>query len=273
MSMHSILMILIEITFFSSAVFLFLICKAKIQSKYLYRDNILLVIASTIITYFILSILPSSAKSLIYAIIPFVVFVLIVLLTLIRFYRNPERRIQAGSEDILAPADGFIAYVKKIEGGRIPFSLKGKNISKLSELTKVNVLETPCWLVGITMTLFDVHYTRAPISGNVVLNQHFTGRFLSLKDAESRVENERNTTVIENDLCQIGVIQIASKRVRDIESFVQTGQIVQPGERIGRIKFGSQTDILFPVNSVLKIRVGEWVYGGKTIIANMILDI
>jgi len=267
--MHNILIIFLEITVFSSVVFSFLVFRAKVKLKYLFSDNIVLIIMSTIIGYLILSTLPASAKNLVYIIIPGVVLVLILLLTLFRFYRNPERNVQAGSDDILSPADGFIAYVKRIENDRIPFSVKGKNISKLSELTKVNMLKTPCWLVGITMTLFDVHYTRAPVSGNIILNQHFKGRFLSLKNGESSVENERNTTVIENDICQIGVIQIASKRVRDVESFVQTGQIVQPGERIGRIKFGSQTDIVFPVNSVLKIRVGEWVYGGETIVAKL----
>jgi len=157
----------------------------------------------------------------------------------------------------------------KLEAGEVPFSIKGKTISKLEELTKVDILKTPCWLVGITMTLFDVHVNRAPISGRVILSKYYRGKFISLKEGDSEVKNERNTVVIENETTKVGVIQIASKRVRGIKSFVKTGQDVLMGERIGRIDFGSQTDIVFPINSQVKVSTGQWVCGGKTIIASL----
>ena len=90
-----------------------------------------------------------------------------------------------------------------------------------------------------------------------------------LKKSASEVENERNTTVIENGLCQIGVIQIASKRVRSIRTYVETNQNIRMGERIGMITFGSQTDIILPADTTVKIKKGQWVCGGKTVIASL----
>jgi len=169
----------------------------------------------------------------------------------------------------LSPADGIVTYITRVESGDIPVSTKGGKELKINELSKVDVIKTPCWLIGITMTLFDVHYIRSPIRGEVILNHYTKGTFLSLKNPDSELENERNTVVIKNDLHQVGVVEIASKRVRGIRNYVQNGQRVEMGQRIGMITFGSQTDIILPIQTRLNLGVGQWVYGGKTVIATL----
>lgn len=266
--MHLICILLLENAFISTLAFLYLVLRARIRTIFLFRENTAIIMISSLLGYVILDNMMGMNTIAIMSVTPLFVVSLIVLLTLFRFYRNPERKCNSTKEYILAPADGFVSYIKRIESAEIPFSIKGKDISKLSELSKVDVLGVPCWLIGITMTLFDVHYIRAPISGQVVLNQHTAGKFLSLKIGNSEVENERNTSVIEGNQQQIGVIQIASKRVRGIRTFIEKGQCVQMGQRIGMITFGSQTDIIFPIAAIPVVSGGEWVYGGKTRIAS-----
>jgi len=264
---HLMFVVLIENVIVSSLIFCLLVLRARIKTAFMYRDNLLIIVASSVLAYTMLNTVLSDNKLMVIVVNPIIVMVFILLLTLFRFYRNPERKCSATEKDLLAPADGFVSYIRRIDSDKIPISIKGKDISKLSELSKVDVIKTPCWLVGITMTLFDVHYVRSPVRGEIVLNQYTRGKFLSLKNASSEVENERNTVVIEDNQRQIGVVEIASKRVRGIRSYIKTGQRVEMGQRIGKITFGSQVDVIFPTDATPTVKNGEWVYGGKTIIA------
>lgn len=267
--MKGIVISIVENTIFSTSIFFYLILKAKVRRKFICTDNILIIASSTLIGSCIHNLLSVNNIILIVLVNPFLTVFLIACLTIFNLFRDPERYHNGKMTDILSPADGLIIYLKRLEKHETPFSVKGKTISRLQELTKVDILQTPCWLIGIVMTLFDVHVIRAPTYGRVILNKHFKGKFISLKKGESDLENERNTIVLENELCQIGIIQIASKRVKDIQTYIKTGQNVEMGQRIGRIKFGSQTDIVFPINAEIKVKIGQWVYGGKTIIATM----
>ena len=267
--MENIIILFVENIIVSSSIFFYLIYKAKIRKKYIYTDNILIITILTFIGSIIFNLLSINNIILLIIINPVLTFFLIILLTLFHFYRDPERYNNANVNDILSPADGFVVYIKRVERKETPFSVKGKTISKLKELTKVNILNNPYWLMGIVMTLFDVHVVRAPTFGNIVFNKYFKGKFISLKDGESDIENERNTTVIENDFGQIGIIQIASKSVRGIESYVKVKHYVKMGQRIGKIKFGSQVDLIIPKKYKINIKLKDQVFGGKTIVASL----
>ena len=82
-------------------------------------------------------------------------------------------------------------------------------------------------------------------------------------------ENERATTIIEQDELQVAVVQIASRLVRQIASFVREGQEVAVGQRIGVIRLGSQVDLVIPAREGLKVVVypGARVRAGESIIA------
>ncbi|MCB0677542.1 MAG: phosphatidylserine decarboxylase, partial [Saprospiraceae bacterium] len=149
----------------------------------------------------------------------------------------------------------------------VPVSIKGNRYSRLEELTKTDLLDKPCWLVGINMTPFDVHKNCAPIDGKVVLNQHFDGKFLSLKEGEALAENERNTYVIQNPQLKVGVVQIASRLVRRIDSYVQTGADLQQGDWLGMIRFGSQVDVILPIDYEINVQLKDQIYAGTTILA------
>jgi phosphatidylserine decarboxylase len=190
-----------------------------------------------------------------------------VLLT--RFYRDPERVPPEGQNIILSPADGFVKYIKHVEKGEIPMSSKGREMVKLSSPLTDIFTNGQGYLIGIGMTFLDVHVTRTPINGKLTYFEHIPGKFYSLKREDSPYKNERVIEIVENNRLRIGFIQIASRLVRRIVSYVKVGDELDLGQRVGMIKFGSQVDIVLPKLQDLKIRVniGEQVYAGLSIIA------
>ena len=188
---------------------------------------------------------------------------------LVRFYRDPERVPPEGENLIVAPADGILKYIKRIEKGNIPFSTKGKEEVRLSDPLLDILKDGEGYLIGITMTYLDVHVTRAAIDGKLTYVEHVPGCFISLKREDAPYRNERLIEIIENDKYKIGLIQIASRLVRRIVAYVKEGDELAFGQRIGVITFGSQVDVVLPKLKDLQIkaRLGEQVYAGTSIIA------
>jgi phosphatidylserine decarboxylase len=190
------------------------------------------------------------------------------LFLLYRFYRDPERKLPENDKIAVSPADGRIIYIREIQKGKIPISIKGRSNIALSDLAKTNILNEDAYLIGIMMTLFDVHVTRAPIAGKVILNSHYSGKFLSLKNSAAITENERNIIVLKSGSLLAAIVQIASKQVRRIVSYITEGDDVQLGERVGAILLGSQVDVVLPKQGVtILVKEDQQVYAGETILA------
>jgi phosphatidylserine decarboxylase len=189
-----------------------------------------------------------------------------------RFFRDPDRTSPANIDDILSPADGKIIYIREVEDGEIPCPIKGGSYIKIEEITKTDFfLNDNQYMVGINMSLLDVHVNRAPITGEVVFAKHTKGELLSLKYSMSESKNERNTIIIRNKRQTVGIVQIASKLIAKVVSYVKEGDTVNMGDRIGKITRGSQVDIILPKKEVkILVKEGEQVYAGKTIIAKFL---
>lgn len=258
----------------STFMYFYLHRKTRMNLRFLYIDNLIVTAVSFLFSFIAYTYIFSSLNSfqrcsfsLIIGSILIIVFVYS--LTMIRFWRTPIRKVTALEREIVSPADGNIIYIKRIEADTCPVSIKNGQLNKLSELTKTTLLKTPCWLIGINMTLWDVHKNCAPVNGKVILVTHTKGVFLSLKKFESLTQNERNTFVIENKEIRLGVVQIASKGVRRIDSYIKSGADVSRGEWMGMIRFGSQVDVILPDTVEIKIVLGQQVYAAKTVIGKI----
>jgi len=244
------------------------------NKKYLYIDNLIVIVVSfllSLIAYtFLFASIPKIERFLFSLFFGGIVVVLSAYsLTMIRFWRTPIRKITAKENEIVSPADGNVIYIKRINTNEIPISIKNGQLNELRELTKTPLLQSPCWLIGINMTPWDVHKNCSPINGKIILNKHTKGVFLSLKKFDALTLNERNTYVIENEHLRIGVIQIASKGVRRIDSYVKEGAYVEKGFWLGMIRFGSQVDLILPYNVNIQIALGQQIYAAKTVIASL----
>ena len=96
------------------------------------------------------------------------------------------------------------------------------------------------------MSVFDCHVNRSPVSGRIERMVYRAGKFISADLDKASEDNERNAFVIAAARARIGVVQIAGLVARRIVPFVQEGQTVAAGDRIGMIRFGSRVDVYLP---------------------------
>lgn len=257
----------LESIILSTLLYLYLHKKTRISLKYLFIDNVGVIVSTVLLLFLIKIVLPDNWSWFLFLVCPVLVVGIAFSFTMIRFWRTPKRKIRATENEIASPADGNIIYITKLETNEIPVSIKKGIQATLSEVTQTNLLSTPCWLIGINMTPFDVHKNCAPIDGKIILNKHIKGEFRSLKDANAIVKNERNTLVIQNKKLTIGIVQTASKLVRRIDSYVKEGDAINRGDWFGMIRFGSQVDVILPQGYKPDVSIGQQVYAAETIIA------
>lgn len=174
---------------------------------------------------------------------------------------------------IVSPADGRVLYVRKIENDTFIW-YKEKKIP-LKEIVWADDIKVHSgYIIGVYMSPFDVHVNRSPISGKVIKTTHFKGKFLRMRKKESELLNERNFIVLEHEKgFRTIVIQIAAFAVGKIDCYVKENMGVKLGQRIGRVRLGSQVDIIIcglPELKILK-KPGEKVLAGETVIAEYTL--
>ena len=188
------------------------------------------------------------------------------------FFRDPDRTPPSGDDVIVSPADGEVVYVRESRGGSLPIATKRGRPYSLRELTKTDLANEDAVVVGIRLSLLDVHVTRAPMAGNVRKLARFHGRFGSLRRTEMVFENERATLVLRNRELEIAVVMIASRLVRRIVTWISGGERVAIGQRMGCIRFGSQVDLVLPAREDLQVmaQVGDQLRGGETMIARLV---
>lgn len=189
---------------------------------------------------------------------------------LIRFYRDDPRRPAGGRDVVVSPADGRIKYIKEFSATQPPLSEKGGERVRL-HAPLMRAAAKGGYLIGIGMSFLDVHVTRAPIGGRLTYMEHIEGGFASLKRPDAPERNERLIEIFESREQAVGVVQIASRLVRRIVSYIDKGALVKPGQKIGMIRFGSQVDLVLPAAEGLRllVRPGQRVYAGRTVIAIM----
>lgn len=166
---------------------------------------------------------------------------------LVYFFRDPERVIPEGERLILAPADGRVLAIKPFPDWKGPF---GESLMRVS----------------IFLSVFDVHVNRAPLTSLVNGVTHTPGRFVAAWGERASAENEQTLIHFASPDGDVWVKQIAGILARRIVCRVRPGQKVGAGDRIGLIRFGSRVDCILPATVELKVRRGQAVKGGSTIL-------
>jgi len=193
--------------------------------------------------------------------------VLLLIIFLLNFYRDPKRKISIGN-NIISPADGKVIRILKIKSGKTTVN-KGL-LGKIQTLTEDIAKE--CYVISIFMSVFNVHINRSPISGVVKSIKHQRGNFFAAFNLEKSLMNEKNEIIIENEaIGKIKMIQIAGFLARRIICNVNRNEKVNKGQRIGKIVLGSQVTLILPSKKIIpKIKIGQKVVGGKTVIADIL---
>jgi len=162
------------------------------------------------------------------------------------FFRDPERIIPDGPVAV-SPADGKVVGIIGDGFG--------------AESTRISIF----------LNIFDVHVNRAPIAGRITNVEYTKGQFLVASREVASSQNERNTVTIAGsiagDTTCVRFAQIAGLIARRIAFYKKPGDTVAKGERVGLIKFGSRVDIFLGPEWEIKVRPGERVAGGSSILA------
>lgn len=176
--------------------------------------------------------------------LPGTVFLVLAALVL-NFFRDPDRDVPQTPGLIVSPADGKVVQV-------VNETHEGRPVRRLS----------------IFMSPLDVHVNRAPIAGVIESVSYRKGTFgIAAKD-EASIENEQNVFTLAGEQGKVIVKQIAGAVARRIVFWKRVGDRLARGERVGLIKFGSRVDVLFEPDIKLRVKVGDRVRAGSTILGS-----
>jgi phosphatidylserine decarboxylase len=177
------------------------------------------------------------------------------------FFRDPIRATPRGDKFIVAPADGLITLITKVPP---PPELRGADGLADGEYTRVSIF----------MSVFDVHINRSPISGRIRRMAYVPGKFVNADLDKASEDNERQHFLVESaDGLRIGFTQIAGLVARRILAFVKEGDVVEAGQRVGLIRFGSRVDVYLPARVAPRVLLGQRSVAGETILGIVGLDI
>jgi phosphatidylserine decarboxylase len=160
------------------------------------------------------------------------------------FFRDPERTIPSDPGLIVSPGDGLV-----------------------TETAVIVTPEGPRQRISIFLSVFDVHVNRAPIAGVLTSVSYQKGRYLNAMNPASADRNEQNSATVSGEGIEITFKQIAGLLARRIVFNLREGDTVERGQRVGIIKFGSRVNVLLPVEAELRVKVGQRVKGGSSVLA------
>ncbi|MBT8261939.1 MAG: phosphatidylserine decarboxylase family protein [Bacteroidia bacterium] len=179
-----------------------------------------------------------------------IIAVLIILLILIlQFFRNPKRNFKPDYFKVMSPVDGKVVVIEEV------FEKEYYNEKRLQ--------------VSVFMSPLNVHVTRYPVGGKVVLSKYHPGKYLVAWHPKSSEENERTTVVVRSS--EFGDVlhrQIAGAMARRIVNYAETGQTVTQSSDSGFIKFGSRVDVFLPLDVKVAVELNQKVKGGLTVLAS-----
>jgi phosphatidylserine decarboxylase len=162
------------------------------------------------------------------------------------FFRDPKRTIPTAPGLIVSPGDGLV-----------------------TETVTISTPDGSRQRISIFLNVFNVHVNRSPIAGSLTRVRYQKGKYLNAMNPESADRNEQNAVTVKGDGYEVTFKQIAGLLARRIVFNLSQGDTVERGQRVGLIKFGSRVDVLLPAEAAIKIKVGDKVKGGSSVLAVM----
>jgi phosphatidylserine decarboxylase len=162
------------------------------------------------------------------------------------FFRDPQREIPAAPGLIVSPGDG-----------------------QVTETVTISTPDGPRQRISVFLNVFNVHVNRSPIGGVLSRVHYQRGEYLNAMNPASAVRNEQNAVTVRGDGIEVTFKQIAGLIARRIVFNLSEGDRVERGQRVGLIKFGSRVDVIVPAEAAIRVKVGQKVKGGSSVLAAM----
>jgi phosphatidylserine decarboxylase len=174
---------------------------------------------------------------------------LVLTLFVVYFFRDPERLAPEGDNMFVSPADGRILQIQTV--------------------TEEKFLKSTAIEISIFMSPLNVHVNRAPCAGVVESVVYTPGAFISAFKPEASIRNENIAMLLKGSSGRILVRQVAGAVARRVVCRARQGDTLKKGERYGIIKFSSRLDVYLPENTEIKVKPGDPVKAGETIIGQL----
>jgi len=192
-----------------------------------------------------------------YSFVSFVLLTVVVLSLLLTgfmvfFFRDPDRAVPEGKGVVVAPADGKVIVVR--------------------DAYEDTFLKADTKQISIFMSPLDVHVNRAPCDGEVQEVHYNPGKYMAAYREEASLQNEHISMVLKTKWGLVLVRQVAGFIARRAVCRASTGDSLKRGQRYGLIKFSSRLDIFLPKDCKIKVKRGEKVKAGETVIGGFIHD-
>lgn len=169
------------------------------------------------------------------------VFVLILFL----FFRDPKRRTPKAEGLVLSPCDGRVILTTEMKG------------------------DQDTGRIAIFMSVLNVHVNRSPVTGVIQEVRRRRGRFYHAASSDAACKNTSVTTKATAEFGEVMWIQVAGALARKISCRLQEGQQIEAGQRFGLIYFGSRLEVIMPPNIRIRVKPGERVRAGETILGEV----
>jgi phosphatidylserine decarboxylase len=181
-----------------------------------------------------------------------VLWVLFILFT-VYFFRDPDPAVPAGKNLVLAPGHG--------------------KVDTIDTTTEPEFMGGECRRISIFLSVFDVHVQNSPVMGRIAFFRHKPGQYLNAMRTDCAQFNENVLIGIEAGEPagrKVGVRLIAGLIARRIVPWVAQNEVVQRGERISLIQFGSRVNVYLPLDTKVTVKLGDRVVGGESILAELL---
>ena len=168
------------------------------------------------------------------------------------FFRDPDPLTPTAAGLVIAPGHG--------------------KVDTIDTISEPDFMGGECLRISIFLSVFDVHVQNSPVTGRVAYFKHSPGQYLNAMRADSAKFNENVFLGLESvdpRGQKIGVRLIAGLIARRIVPWVAQNDPVQRGERISLIQFGSRVDVYLPKSAQVKVKLGDRVVGGESILATL----
>ena len=166
------------------------------------------------------------------------------------FFRDPDPLVPSGKNLVIAPGHG--------------------KVDAIDTTTEPDFMGGECQRVSIFLSVIDIHVQNSPVTARVAFFKHTPGQYLNALNADSARFNENVLIGLESAEPsgeKVGVRLIAGLIARRIVPWVRENDAIQRGERISLIQFGSRVDVYLSRNAKIKVKLGDKVIGGETVLA------
>lgn len=171
---------------------------------------------------------------------------------IVNFFRCPIRIFEGDTTDhvVVAPADGHVVVIEEVDENEYFHDRR--------------------LMISIFMSVTNVHANWFPVQGLVKMVRHHNGNFKKAWLPKASTENERSTIVIQTASGhEVLVRQVAGAVARRIVTYAKEGQECYIDNHMGFIKFGSRVDVYLPLDTEVKVEMGQATTGNQTIIAQL----